>query len=112
MSPIGTEYPCGDSDPRSRFMSCTPAVPADHAFSPSRSNSGNIFGSAAAATAFGVSKPEGASNANWRELGAAWQHRDAKGFRLQLKSLPTTGEELVMRSITPRKAAADTTTAA
>ena len=34
---------------------------------------------------------------NWTEIGAAWAHKDGKGFGLQLKALPLPGAELVLR---------------
>ena len=38
--------------------------------------------------------------ANWTELGAAWVHKDGKGFSLSCDAIPLTGR-IVMRSITP-----------
>ena len=32
----------------------------------------------------------------WTEIGAAWPHKDAEGFSLNLEALPVTGR-LVMR---------------
>lgn len=57
---------------------------------------------------FAVSKPEGADKAIWRELGAAWPHKNGGGFSLKLKSLPNAGEELAMRVVKARKAPAET----
>ena len=33
----------------------------------------------------------------WHELGAAWKHKDGKGFNLQLKALPLPGAQMVLR---------------
>ena len=33
----------------------------------------------------------------WQEIGAAWSHRDGKGFNLTLDYLPLNGAELVLR---------------
>ena len=34
---------------------------------------------------------------NWREIGAAWPHRDGEGFNLKLDALPLNGAEIVIR---------------
>lgn len=34
----------------------------------------------------------------WHECGAAWAHRDQKGFNLKLDYLPLNGAELVLRT--------------
>jgi hypothetical protein len=57
---------------------------------------------------FGVSKPQGAQKAVWREIGAAWPHRNGGGFSLKFKSQLTAGEEIALRVVTPRKALAST----
>lgn len=33
----------------------------------------------------------------WQEIGAAWSHKDGKGFNLKLDYLPLNGAELVLR---------------
>lgn len=43
--------------------------------------------------------------ANWTELGAAWVHKDGKGFSLSCDAIPLTGR-IVMRAITERAMAA------
>jgi len=35
--------------------------------------------------------------AAWHELGAAWKHKDGKGFNLQFKALPLPGAQVVLR---------------
>jgi hypothetical protein len=45
---------------------------------------------------FGVSKPQGATKAIWREIGAAWPHRNGGGL------------EIALRIVTPRKAPVST----
>lgn len=49
----------------------------------------------------------------WQEIGAAWAHRDGKGFNLKLDYLPLNGAELVLRvPDTDEAAPADQTNAA
>jgi hypothetical protein len=57
---------------------------------------------------FAVSKPEGADKAVWREIGAAWPHKNGGGFGLKLKSRPNDGEEIAMRAVKARKLPAET----
>ena len=33
----------------------------------------------------------------WQEIGAAWAHKDQKGFSLKLDYLPLNGAEIVLR---------------
>ena len=33
----------------------------------------------------------------WQKIGAAWTHKDSKGFNLKLDYLPLNGAELVLR---------------
>ena len=33
----------------------------------------------------------------WREIGAAWSHKDGDGFNLKLDFLPLNGAEIVIR---------------
>lgn len=44
------------------------------------------------------------TDANWTELGAAWVHKDGKGFSLTCDAIPLTGR-IVMRMITERQLA-------
>jgi hypothetical protein len=46
---------------------------------------------------YAVIKRTGAAKANWTEIGAAWPHRDGKGFNLRLDLLPTGDAEIVIR---------------
>jgi hypothetical protein len=41
---------------------------------------------------------------NWREIGAAWAHRDGEGFNLKLAYLPLNGGEIVIRKPKAEKA--------
>jgi len=41
--------------------------------------------------------------ANWTELGAAWVHKDGKGFSINCDAIPLTGR-IVMRLISERPA--------
>ncbi len=43
--------------------------------------------------------------AYWRDIGAAWQNADGKGFNLKLDLLPLNGAEIVIRE--PRKDAGE-----
>ena len=38
------------------------------------------------------------SKARWTRIGAAWMHRDGKGFNIQLDLLPASGGRIVLRS--------------
>ncbi len=42
----------------------------------------------------------------WREIGAAWSHRDGEGFNVKLDFLPLNGAEIVIRK--PKADEADT----
>ena len=39
----------------------------------------------------------GDSKANWTEVGAAWQHKDGKGFSLTFTARPLDGAQIVLR---------------
>ena len=39
----------------------------------------------------------GDSKANWQEIGAAWPHKDGKGFNLKFTARPLDGAEIVLR---------------
>ena len=39
---------------------------------------------------YSVSK-NGDAKATWTEIGAAWQHKDGKGFNIQLDAVPLDG---------------------
>ena len=38
----------------------------------------------------------------WTELGAAWPHKDGKGFQLKFKACPIGECEVVLRVIEPK----------
>jgi hypothetical protein len=40
--------------------------------------------------------------AHWKEIAAAWPHRDGKGFSITCDALPLTGQ-IVMREAKPRR---------
>ncbi len=44
---------------------------------------------------------------NWREIGAAWAHKDAEGFSLKLDFLPLNGAEIVIRKPKASEAAGE-----
>lgn len=46
---------------------------------------------------YAVIKREGADKANWTEIGAAWPHKDGKGFNLKLDLIPLAAAEIVIR---------------
>lgn len=52
---------------------------------------------------YAVSKRNGDANA-WTEIGAAWPHKDGKGFSLKLDYLPLNGAELSLRVPKPKDA--------
>jgi len=39
----------------------------------------------------------GDSKANWQEIGAAWPHKDGKGFNLTFAARPLDGAQIVLR---------------
>jgi hypothetical protein len=39
----------------------------------------------------------GDSKANWQEIGAAWPHKDGKGFNLTFTARPLDGAQIVLR---------------
>jgi hypothetical protein len=48
----------------------------------------------------------GDSKANWQEIGAAWPHKDGKGFSLKFTARPLDGAEIVLRTATAKKGGA------
>jgi hypothetical protein len=34
---------------------------------------------------------------HWQDIGAAWSHKDGKGFNMKLEYLPLNGAEIVLR---------------
>ena len=44
---------------------------------------------------------------NWREIGAAWSHKDGEGFSLKLDFLPLNGAEILIRKPKPNEAAGE-----
>ena len=46
-------------------------------------------------------------NASWKEIAAAWPHRDGKGFSITCSAIPLSGQ-LVMREAKERPAKAET----
>jgi hypothetical protein len=41
----------------------------------------------------------------WQDIGAAWSHKDGKGFSLKLEYLPLTGADIVLREADAAEAA-------
>lgn len=54
---------------------------------------------------FSVTK-NGDSKANWLEIGAAWPHKDGKGFNIKFNACPFGDAEIVLRSVTAKAAGA------
>jgi hypothetical protein len=48
----------------------------------------------------------GDSKANWQEIGAAWPHKDGKGFSLKFTAQALPGAEIVLREAKAAKASA------
>jgi hypothetical protein len=53
---------------------------------------------------YSVSKKDGEAKQFWTEIGAAWPHKDGKGFNLKFKACPYGDSEVVIR--VPRERAA------
>ena len=45
---------------------------------------------------YAVSGAEG-KKTKWKEIGAAWPHKDGKGFNLQFEAFPLPGAATVLR---------------
>ena len=54
---------------------------------------------------FSVTK-NGDSKANWQEIGAAWPHKDGKGFNLKFTARPLDGAQIVLRAPKAQKGGA------
>ena len=55
---------------------------------------------------YAVIKKEGNEKGTWLEIGAAWPHRDGKGFGVKLNLVPFSGTaEIVIRAIESKPAA-------
>ena len=53
-----------------------------------------------------IIKKEGAAKGAWLEVGAAWPHRDGKGYNLKLDAIPRSPDtQLVIRTFEPAPAA-------
>jgi hypothetical protein len=52
---------------------------------------------------YSVSK-NGEEKAAWTEIGAAWPHKDGKGFNLTFTARPLEGAQVVLRVATAKKA--------
>jgi len=53
---------------------------------------------------YGVSSNSDAKS-NWAEIGAAWPHKDGKGFNLSFTARPLEGAAIVLRTPKPRAVA-------
>ncbi|MCW3847373.1 hypothetical protein OF829_08975 [Sphingomonas sp. LB-2] len=45
-------------------------------------------------------------NAFWREIGAAWQHKDGKGFSIDCGLVPLTGRIVMREAKEPKEVGA------
>jgi hypothetical protein len=55
---------------------------------------------------YAVIKKEGREKGTWLEIGAAWAHRDGKGYGVTLNFIARSPDaELVIRAIEPKSAA-------
>jgi len=54
---------------------------------------------------YSVSK-DGNEKSRWTELGAAWPHKDGKGFQLKFNACPIGDYDLVLRTAQTKKRAA------
>jgi hypothetical protein len=54
---------------------------------------------------YGVSR-NGEKNAVWTEIGAAWQHKDGRGFNLTFTARPLEGAQIVLRTPKAKKGGA------
>jgi len=54
---------------------------------------------------YSVSK-NGDAKAAWTEIGAAWPHKDSKGFNLTFTARPLEGAQIILRLATKKKGGA------
>jgi hypothetical protein len=52
---------------------------------------------------YSVLKPN-EEKSNWTEIGAAWPHKDGKGFNLTFTARPLEGAQIVLRAVKAEKA--------
>jgi hypothetical protein len=52
---------------------------------------------------YSVSKNGEDQKATWQEIGAAWPHKDGKGFNLTFAARPLEGAEIVLRAPKAKK---------
>ncbi len=52
---------------------------------------------------YAVTKRNSGEKNDWTEVGAAWAHKDGKGFSLKLEYLPLNGGELSLRIPSDKK---------
>jgi len=51
---------------------------------------------------YSVTEKEDGST-TWAEIGAAWRHKDGKGFNLSFKARPLSDAQIVLREPKPKK---------
>ena len=54
---------------------------------------------------YSVSK-NGDKKSTWQEIGAAWPHKDGKGFNLTFTARPLEGADVVLRTVKAKKGGA------
>ena len=55
---------------------------------------------------YSVTKNGDDKKSTWQEIGAAWTHKDGKGFNLQFNARPLEGAEIVLRVPSVKKGGA------
>jgi hypothetical protein len=51
-------------------------------------------------------EPSSDDKPTWTEIGAAWPHKDGKGFSLKFNGKPAEGADIVLRIATAKKGGA------
>ncbi len=46
---------------------------------------------------YAVTERDGADKAFWTNIGAAWPHRDGRGYSVELSCIPRTNARIVIR---------------
>ena len=49
---------------------------------------------------------QGEKKTTWQEIGAAWPHKDGKGFNLTFAARPLEGAQIVLRKVEAKKGGA------
>lgn len=49
---------------------------------------------------------DASGKSDWKDIGAAWPHKDGRGFNLRYTGKPEEGAEVIIRVARPRKGGA------